>query len=277
MSSPRLSALLALDCVALSLTGLAIPAGPEGELHPPLERASGSLVIAGGGLLPGAVRERFVELAGGARARLVIIPTASPSMNGQPPEQHEACAAWQDLNGRVESLVFLHTRRRQQADEASFVLPLTTATGVWLAGGDQTLLIEAYRGTAVERELCHLLARGGVIGGTSAGAAVMSEVMIRGGNPVAELGRGFGFLPGVIVDQHLSERDRLPRLQGAVARHRDYLGLGIDEQTAVVVQGRVASVLGRRQVHVCFPGQDPVKVFRSGERIDLDALPVGTK
>jgi cyanophycinase len=149
---------------------------------------------------------------------------------------------------------------------------------VWLAGGDQTLLIEAYQGTAVERELHRLLARGGVIGGTSAGAAVMSKVMIRGGNPLAEIGSGFGFLRGVIVDQHLSERDRLPRLQGAVDRHPGSLGLGIDEQTAVVVQGRVARVLGERQVHICFPGQSTaVKVFRSGERIDLDALPDGTK
>jgi cyanophycinase len=129
----------------------------------------------------------------------------------------------------------------------------------------------------VERQLHHLLARGGVIGGTSAGAAVTSEVMIRGGNHVAELGRGFGFLRGVIVDQHLSERNRLRRLQGAMARHPGYLGLGIDEQTAVVVQRRVARVLGERQVHVCFPGQGTVKVFRSGDRIDLDALPGGTK
>jgi cyanophycinase len=278
MSRHRLSVLLALVCIALALTGPATPVGPAGvSSDPPLRRASGSLVIAGGGLLPGSVRDRFLELAGGSRARLVIIPTASPSVDGQPLEEHSSCAAWQDLNGRVESVVFLHTRRRQQADEASFVRPLTTATGVWLAGGDQTLLIEAYRGTAVERELRHLLARGGVIGGTSAGAAVMSDPMIRGGNPVAELGRGFGFLPGVIVDQHLSERDRLPRLQGAVVRHTGSLGLGIDEQTAVVVQGPVARVLGERQVHVCFPDQGTVKVFRSGERIDLNALPNGTK
>jgi cyanophycinase len=271
MSSPRLSALLALVCVALALTGLAIPVDPEREpLDPPLERAVGSLVIVVGGLLPDAVRDRFLKLAGGARARLVIIPTAS-SMAGQPLQQDDACAAWQDLNGQVESVVFLHTRRRKQADKASFVLPLRTATGVWLAGGDQTRLIKAYQGTAVERELRNLLARGGVIGGTSAGAAVMSDPMICGGNPVAEMGRGFGFLRGVIVDQHLSERNRLPRLQGAVARHPDYLGLGIDEQTAVVVQARVASVLGEGQVHVCFPGQSTVRVFRSGERIDLDA------
>jgi cyanophycinase len=265
----HLSALFALACAALALTGTGAPVGPaEEHFDPPPERAGGALVIAGGGCLPGAVHDRFLQLAGGARARLVVIPTASPSMDGQPPEEHSTCAAWLDLAGRVESLVFLHTRRRAQADEESFVRPLSTATGVWLGGGDQALLIDAYRGTAVERELHNLLARGGVIGGTSAGAAVMSDPMIRGGKP-AEMGKGFGFLRGVIVDQHLSERDRLPRLQGAVNAN-DCLGLGIDEQTAVVVQGRVATVLGERQVRVCLPGQNLVQVYRSGQRIPLD-------
>jgi cyanophycinase len=278
MSRHQLSALLALVCLALALTGPGTPVGPAGESHePPVERACGSLVIAGGGLLPDAVRDRFLKLAGGPKARLVVIPTASPSVDERALEEHSSCAAWQDLAGRVESIRFLHTRKRELANEASFVRPLTTATGVWLAGGDQALLIDAYRGTAVERELHRLLDRGGVIGGTSAGAAVISNPMIRNGNPVAELGRGFGFLPGVIVDQHLSERERLPRLQGAVGRSPGYLGLGIDERTALVVQGRVATVLGERQVHLCFPGQDSVKVYRSGDRIDLDALPDGPK
>jgi cyanophycinase len=276
--SRHLSALLALVCVALALTGSAIPVGPVAESDdPPLQQTTGSLVIAGGGLLPAAVRDRFLKLAGGSRARLVIIPPASPSVDGRPLEEHSSCAAWLDLAGRVESLVFLHTRQPEKANEASFVRPLTTATGVWLTGGDQALLIDAYRGTAVQRELHHLLARGGVIGGTSAGAAVMSDPMIRGGNPVAELGRGFGFLPGVIVDQHLSERQRLPRLQGAVDQFPGCLGLGIDEQTAVVVQGRVATVLGERQVHLCFPGEIRVQAFRWGERIALDPLPAGTR
>jgi cyanophycinase len=278
MSRRHLSVLLALVCIVLALTGPATPVGPAGESSdPPLRRASGSLVIAGGGLLPGAVRDCFLELAGGSRARLVIVPTASPSLDGRPLQEHSSCAAWQEVAGQVESLVFLHTRQRDRANEASFVRPLTMATGVWIAGGDQALLIDAYRGTAVERELRHLLARGGVIGGTSAGAAVMSDPMIRGGNPVAELGKGFGFLPGALVDQHFSERQRLPRLQGAVGRYPGYLGLGIDEQTAVVVQGRIATVLGNRQVHVCSPGQDSVKVYRSGDRIALDPLPGGTK
>jgi cyanophycinase len=278
MSRHRLSVVLALVCIVLALTGPTTPVGPAGQpSDPPVRWASRSLVIAGGGLLPGSVRHRFLELAGGSRARLVIVPTASPSVDGRPLEEHSSCAAWQEVAGQVESLLFLHTRQHEKATEASFVRPLTAATGVWLAGGDQALLIEAYRGTAVERELRNLLTRGGVIGGTSAGAAVMSDPMIRGGNPVAELGWGFGLLPGVLVDQHFSERQRLPRLQGALDRHPGYLGLGIDERTAVVVQGRVATVLGDRQVHGCFPGQTTVKVFRSGDRIDLALLSGGAK
>jgi cyanophycinase-like exopeptidase len=105
----------------------------------------------------------------------------------------------------------------------------------------------------------------------------MGDPMIRGGDPVAEVGEGFGFLPGVIVDQHLSERGRLPRLRGAVDRFPDCLGLGIDERTAVVVQGRVATVLGERHVHVCFPGQNLAQAYSSGQRIALDPPAAGTR
>jgi cyanophycinase len=122
----------------------------------------------------------------------------------------------------------------------------------------------------------NVLARGGVVGGTSAGAAVMSEVMIRGGNRVAEVGTGFGLLPGVVVDQHFSQRDRLPRLQGVLTKYPDLLGLGIDEETAVVVRGQGLTVLGNHQVRVCFPapraGEGQIMVLGSGDRIDLAAL-----
>src|SRR5207302_6337873 len=107
------------------------------------------------------------------------------------------------------SVTLLHTRSRATANDASFCQPLAEATGVWLGGGDQSKLVSAYRGTAVESELHKLLRRGGVIGGTSAGAAVMSGPMIAGGNMPARLGQGFGFLPGGIVDQHFLRRNRM--------------------------------------------------------------------
>ena len=107
----------------------------------------------------------------------------------------------------MAALTLLHTRDAKKANEAAFVKPLTEATAVWFGGGDQGKLLAAYRGTAVERELHKLLQRGGAIGGTSAGAAVMSKVMITGGNPKAEVGTGFGFLTHVVIDQHFLKRN----------------------------------------------------------------------
>ena len=82
---------------------------------------------------------------------------------------------------------------------------------------------------------------------------VMGDLMIRSGNPVAVVGEGFGFLRGVVVDQHFRERNRMARLVGVLTKHRDHLGIGIDEQTGVQVQGESVAVLGKRNIHVCLP------------------------
>src|SRR5207244_2058174 len=117
------------------------------------------------------------------------------------------------------SVVILHTRDRKQADDAKFCEPLDAATAVWFSGGDQSRITAAYKGTLVEKKLHTLFARGGVIGGTSAGAAVLSDVMITGGNPKATTAAGFGFLPGFVVDQHFVKRDRKARLVGVLDAH----------------------------------------------------------
>jgi len=115
-----------------------------------------------------------------------------------------------------------------------------------------------------------------VIGGTSAGASAMSRLMIVGGNPQAQVGAGFGLLPDVVIDQHFQNRKRLPRLLGILARHPQYLGLGIDEQTAVVVHGGRATVMGDANVRLCLPGAGKaaakVQVLKAGEKINLEAL-----
>jgi cyanophycinase len=234
------------------------------------EGLTGALVIVGGGGLPDAIRERFLRLAGGKEARLVIIPTANSKVDEAEP--HKGYAVWQSQP--VASVSFLHTRDRSQANNPDFVHCLRKATGVWFSGGDQSLLVDAYRGTAVEAELRKLLARGGVIGGTSAGAAVMSALMITGGNPRPELGRGFGFLPWVVVDQHFSNRKRQSRLLWAVEHNPRYVGVGIDEQTAVIVCGRTLTVVGNQKVHVCLPseGQARFQVLQAGDQADLLAL-----
>jgi cyanophycinase len=229
--------------------------------------------LVGGGGLPKVIRDYFVQLAGGKHARLVVIPTASSKADA--PEQLPSVGYWKAQD--VQSVTLLHTRKRELANDPAFARPLHDATGVWLSGGDQSKLVAAYRGTNVEKELHDLLLRGGVIGGTSAGAAVMSSIMITGGNPSPQVDTGFGLLPGVVVDQHLMRRNRVPRLLSAVMTHPGYFGLGIDEKTGVLIKGHTITVLGEATVRICFPPGSvketaDVQVLHSGEQADLIAL-----
>jgi cyanophycinase len=233
---------------------------------------AGSLVICGGGGLPDTVRDEFVRLAGGPKARIVVIPTASEDADGPPATLAEFLEPWKKRG--VASAVLLHTRSRAKADEPGFARPLDEATGVWFSGGDQSRVTAAYLGTAVERALHAVLARGGVLGGTSAGAALMSRVMITGGQERATVGTGFGFLPGTVVDQHALRRNRVNRLLGVLADHPDLVGVAVDESTALVVHQGRWQVMGRSYVAACRApgGGQPMRidVFHDGDRGSLE-------
>jgi cyanophycinase len=256
-----------LPCGRLVAT---LPAGAV--VKQPAAEIPGTLVIVGGGKVPDAVRDQFVALSGGSKARLVVIPTASASADL--PDAAQVLEPWKAKG--PASVILLHTRRRDQANDPTFLQPLKKATGVWLTGGDQARLAAAYHGTAVEKELHNLLRRGGVIGGTSAGAAVMSAVMITGGNPRAEVGEGFGFLTHVVIDQHFLKRNRMDRLVGVLASHPGLVGLGIDEQTAVIVHGRTLTVAGNSYAVACLSagaGQPAhFQVLKAGDKADLISL-----
>lgn len=227
--------------VALALLAPPAVAPAPRPASPPVAELPGPLVIVGGGGTPDGLRERFVEMAGGPKARLVIVPTAS-SYADDPKEHDGYLKPWRALG--PASVALLHTRDRKQADDPAFVEPLLDATGVWFDGGDQSRITAAYGGTRTEKEFHRLHARGGVLGGTSAGAAVMSDLMITGGSVRATTAPGLGFLPGVVVDQHFTARNRQKRLSGVVADHPARVGLGIDEATAVVARGRTLRVVG---------------------------------
>lgn len=234
----------------------------------------GSLLICGGGHLPDEVRLRFLELAGGSTARIVVIPTALARVE---PEKAESSylKPWRDRGAR--SVTLLHTRDRARADDPRFVSPLRNATGVWIMGGHQARLAATYGGTEVERQLKALVARGGVVGGTSAGAAIMTRVMLVDEGRDVPLGRGFDLLEGAIIDQHFLRRRHLRRLLDAVEAHPGLLGLGVDEGTALLVRGNRLSVLGDSYVVACLParaaGAPPrVEILRSGDEADLASL-----
>lgn len=233
----------------------------------------GALVICGGGRIPDDVRRAFVDLAGGPKARIVVIPTASEDADAKGPELDAFLEPWRKQG--AARLTLLHTRSRAKADEPDFSRPIDEATGVWFGGGDQSRVTDAYLGTAVDRALRRLLDRGGVIGGTSAGAALMSRVMITGGQEKATVGTGFGFLPGAVVDQHALRRSRLNRLLGVLADHPELAGVAIDEATALVVQGGKWRVVGGSYVVVCraaTPGRPArFEVFHEGHSGELSA------
>jgi cyanophycinase len=213
------------------------------------------LLIMGGAAGP-ALLGRFVELAGAAGSRIVVIATASesPETTGKAyRERFEGLGA-----GAVRALR-LACRADANAPEAEAVL--RDATGVFFTGGDQERIITVLGGTAVDTLLHALVAEGRVIlAGTSAGAAMMSATMITGGDrpgvaaDSVRTGPGLEFLPCVLIDQHFAERGRLNRLLSAVARYPHELGVGIDEDTAILTGGDSFEVLGSGAVTVVDAG-----------------------
>jgi cyanophycinase len=216
----------------------------------------GMLVICGGGEVPATARRTFVELAGGSAAKLVIIPGTQEDEDSLP----SYYAVWKDFHPAAFHI--LNASSRDQANDPEFTKALDDATGVWFGGGQQNWLINLYANTLVEQKLRDVLKRQGVIGGTSAGAAVMSEVMVVGGRKNPVVGKGFGFIPDVVIDQHFLKRNRLQRLRSVLDEHTDLIGLGVDEQTAIVysIASKSLRVVGNSYVVACVPGQSGLDI-----------------
>lgn len=221
---------------------------PGEPVNGPPELKSGSLVIVGGGSMPKDVVDRFVELAGGRDARIVVLPTAVP--------RSETTDEVPGFLKRAEvSNITVLTQRYGEVEKEAFQSAVESATGVWFGGGRQWNFVDAYDGTTAAKLFHDVLRRGGVIGGSSAGATIQGEFLVRGhplGNTVmmAEgYERGFAFLPGVAIDQHFAQRGRQPDLLPVIKRHPKLLGIGIDEGTAVVVTGSQAEVIGQHSAH----------------------------
>jgi cyanophycinase len=269
-----------LSCsLALLVCAVGVPCWSADSIAIDSDGIRGTMVIAGGGDMPESVLKRFMRAAGGRRARIVVIPTASAAADAasaEPAKAEKHLAVWKSLGAADVKL--LHTRSRETANDDAFVRSLQEATGVWLGGGQQSRLAEAYLGTAVEREIAAVLARGGVVGGTSAGAAIQSKVMIAGGHPVPQMATGFDLLPGTIIDQHFLARSRQPRLLAAVNHKPALVGIGIDEGTALVVSGRRMEVVGHSRVIVALAGSPDGKlprremVLKEGDTHDLVML-----
>lgn len=219
----------------------------------------GHLVIIGGGSRTEKIMTKFVELSGGKSAKIVVFPMAS----GVPDESGPEHAQEIKEHGAGEAFSLKLTRRQAEMDSALQLL--NGVTGVFFTGGDQSRLTAALKGTKVETWLHQFYQRGGVLAGTSAGAAVMSQIMITGDQrrPVADssfntieaeniiTSAGFGFIGDAIVDQHFVRRRRHNRLISLVLENPKLLGIGIDESTAIWVKpDHTFEVLGESAVLV---------------------------
>jgi cyanophycinase len=271
-----LRALCPATVVALSMA-TCCAAAQDAESPVSIGPAKGSLIIAGGGPLKRSIMDRFIQLAGGPEAPIVLVPTAGSSPNYS--EAWSGCKMFHELGAR--NLIILHTRDRNEADSEEFVKPLLQAKGVWFGGGRQWRLVDSYLDTRTERAFQAVLDRGGVIGGSSAGATIQGDYLVRGareGNQIMMAPgyeKGFGYLKNCAVDQHLLARKREKDLVSVVRRHPQLLGIGIDEGTAIVVQKDEFEVVGRSKVAIYDPrravpaGKAMYYFLGPGERFDL--------
>ncbi|MCH7904603.1 MAG: cyanophycinase [Armatimonadetes bacterium] len=239
-----------VDLVSLRRRALdrTMPAFPVAKTP---EVPSGTLMIVGGGGIPDGLIERFIKEAGGPDARIVYVPCSFQEEISQEPGFVRL------LRGRgAKNVTWIHTKDREKSDtDEEFLEPLKDAGGVWFGGGRQWNLVDSYMDTKAHDLMRDVLKRGGVIGGSSAGASIQAEFLARG-DPLGNLNiiapgylRGLGFLPGAAVDQHFTQRGRQKDMTELMKAYPQVLGIGIDEGTAIIVQGVVAEVVGTGAVH----------------------------
>jgi len=227
------------------------------------------------------ILERYVDMCGGSKARIVVITTATDAPDLVLAEYEQV---FRKLG--VRQVRELPISGRADADRPEAAAALDRATGVFLCGGDQARL-RALVGSRLNERLAERLACGLVVAGTSAGATALGRTMILGGNgadvstATVRTGPGLGLMAKLMIDMHFGERGRLPRLLSAVALDPDKIGVGIDENTAICAQdgsfevlgSGVVSVVDAERSTVVHPASDsdPITLFN----VRLHLLPAG--
>lgn len=236
--------------IALALLVAPVAASPASAQQQPespqVGPENGSLVVVGGAMRSAEIYERFIELAGGPDAHIVLVPTAGGAADYD--DFYQGMNAWREHGAR--NLTLLHTIDPAEADTEAFIEPLKTAGGVFFFGGRQWRLVDAYGDTKTEDAFREVLERGGVIGGSSAGASIQGSYLVRGDSRtntvmMGDHERGFGYLRNVGIDQHVMQRNRQFDMIEVIEAHPELLGIGLDEDTAIVVQGDRFQVIGR--------------------------------
>jgi cyanophycinase len=247
---------------------------------------NGTLIIVGGGQTDSCLKY-FIELAGGIDQPIVFVPTADSlripaelifdrinkiktGVRNVPGEFLVDYGKMIKLGAK--NVTVLHTNDRNVANSDSFIKPLKTAKGLWFGGGRQWRLVDAYKGTKTEEMFLSVLERGGVIGGTSAGASIQGSFLVRGDTKTNQVmmgdhQQGFGYIKNIAIDQHFLARNRHFDMYEILKNRPELLGIGIDESTAVIVRGDIFEIMG--------PGYVAIydKSFWSREGSELKKLP----
>jgi cyanophycinase len=258
---------LQLSLLATLLVGNIFAQAPE---YGP---AKGTLVIQGGGSPEGTgIVETFINKAGGLGAKIVVVPTAGGNRNQDGSikvyKEDQVLAFWKKKG--LTNVWMLHTHDPKVADTEEFAKVLRDANGVWFDGGRQWNIVDSYANTLTYREFHQVLKRGGVIGGSSAGATIQGDYLVRGAiagpdivmTPEPEHEHGFAFLRKVAIDQHINTRLRWDDLIPVIRKYPNLLGIGLSEGTAIVVTGDRFEVIGKWKVAV----HDNTRVYQPWEK-----------
>jgi cyanophycinase len=235
--------------------------------------AKGTLLIQGGGSDVGTgIFETFINLAGGLDSKIIVVPTngGNRDKGGQliAYKEEQVLASWKKRG--ATNVYMLHTADPKVADTEEFAKMVRGATAVWFNGGRQWNSVDSYAGTLTEKEFRAVLERGGVIGGSSAGATIQSDYLVRGDTKGSEIvmtaepnhQHGFAYLRKSAIDQHINTRNRWDDLIPVIKKYPDLLGIGLSEGTAIVVTGDKFEVIGKWKVAV----HDNTRVYQPWEK-----------
>lgn len=264
---------LILAAMLLTLSAQAVqaqrPTAARGNstVHGP---EKGALIVIGGGTVTDDIWDRFIDLAGGKNARIVVITNAS----GETDDFHSA--AIEQLRQRLgqDRVSTMHLNDIREANDPGKIAPLTRATGLFFTGGRQWRISEVYLNTLAHQAMWDLLDRGGVIAGSSAGASIQGSLLWRGDTAgpdilIGDHTQGLGFLKYCAVDQHILMRNRQHDLRDFILAAPRFIGIGIDESTAIEVHGDEITVIGKSYVAVHFAGQEDFRFLHVGQKFNL--------
>lgn len=237
-----------------------------------LAQGPGNLILIGGGKRPAEAMQTFINCAGGPDAAIIIIPTASELPDTGMIYKRQFMTDYNCKNVKI-----LNLATPDQAQNESKLQVLDKAGGIFFTGGDQRRIIHVFKDSIALQKLRAHFDRGGAIGGTSAGTACMSRLMLTGDGDFSRLRAGttvlwpgLDFLGEVIVDQHFIARQRQNRLLSCILEYPQYLGLGVDEETAIWVKpNQTFEVLGDGWVQVYDAGKASLRRRDSGEHEHL--------